>query len=198
MSASAYHVDIRTRKIRGVIGVLCLSSRGRNGRKVTVPFSSVDLLQALSAGLLVGSAYALMCIGLGIIFGSMNVINFAQGDFLMLGMYAAFYLTAGYGVLTFLGPYGGPIVAAFLAGPIVFLIGWVLHRFIVARVTGAGVAQIAGAGAYGQILVTLGISLILQNGGFVLFASAPGGFPPPLSAPSLRYGTPPRSPPPLP
>ncbi len=169
MSASAYHVDIRTRKIRGVIGVLCLSSRGRNGRKVTVPFSSVDLLQALSAGLLVGSAYALMCIGLGIIFGSMNVINFAQGDFLMLGMYAAFYLTTGFGVLAFLGPYGGPIVAAFLAGPIVFAIGWVLHRFIVARVTGAGVAQIAGAGAYGQILVTLGISLILQNGGLIVF-----------------------------
>jgi Branched-chain amino acid transport system / permease component len=134
-------------KIRGVIGALCLSSRPQEARKVAVPFSSVDLLQALSAGLLVGSAYALMCIGLGIIFGSMNVINFAQGDFLMLGMYAAFYLTAGYGVLTFLGPYGGPIVAAFLAGPIVFAIGWVLHRFIVARVTGAGVAQIAGAGA---------------------------------------------------
>ena len=66
---------------------------------MAVPFSAVDLLQALSAGLLVGSAYALMCIGLGIIFGSMNVINFAQGDFLMLGMYAAFYLVAGYGVL---------------------------------------------------------------------------------------------------
>src|ERR1700738_2356 len=117
---------------------------GRSGWKVAVPFSSVDLLQALSAGLLVGSAYALMCIGLGIIFGSMNVINFAQGDFLMLGMYAAFYLTTGFGVLMFLGPYAGPIVAAFLAGPIVFVIGWVLHRFIVARVTGAGVSQIAG------------------------------------------------------
>src|SRR5437879_11818548 len=99
-----------------------------------MPFSEVDFLQALAAGILVGSAYALMCIGLGIIFGSMNVINFAQGDFLMLGMYAAFYLTAGYGVLTFLSPYGGPIVAPFLAGPIVFLIGWVMHRFIVDRV----------------------------------------------------------------
>src|SRR5258707_10959373 len=123
MSASAYHVDIRTRKIRGVIGVLCLSSRGRNGRKVTVPFSSVDLLQALSAGLLVGSAYALMCIGLGIIFGSMNVINFAQGDFLMLGMYAAFYLTAGYGVLTFLRPSGGPLRRRLSGRPLALFLG---------------------------------------------------------------------------
>jgi branched-chain amino acid transport system permease protein len=150
--------------------------------------SLVDFLQALSAGLLVGSAYALMCIGLGIIFGSMRVINFAQGDFLMLGMYAAFYLTTGYGVLTFLGPYGGPIVAAFLAGPIVFGVGWLLHKFIVSRVTGAGVAQIEGAGAYGQILVTLGISLILQNGGLILFGSTPTGIRTPLSRRSWEIG----------
>ncbi len=64
-----------------------------------MPFSLVDFLQALTAGILVGSAYALMCVGLGIIFGAMRVINFAQGDFLMLGMYAAFYLATGAGVL---------------------------------------------------------------------------------------------------
>src|SRR6201989_494570 len=96
--------------------------------------SLVDFLQALSAGILVGSAYALMCIGLGIIFGSMRVINFAQGDFLMLGMYVAFYLTTGSGILAFLGPYAGPIIAAFLAGPVVFAVGWLVHRFIVSRV----------------------------------------------------------------
>ncbi|HYU11900.1 MAG TPA: branched-chain amino acid ABC transporter permease [Stellaceae bacterium] len=153
-----------------------------------MPFSAVDFLQALAAGILVGSAYALMCIGLGIIFGAMRVINFAQGDFLMLGMYAAFYLTTGFGVLAFLGPYGGPIVAAFLAGPLVFALGWVLHRFIVARVTGAGVAQIEGAGAYGQIIVTLGLSLILQNGGLILFGSTPTGVRTPLSRQSWEIG----------
>ena len=138
-----------------------------------MPFSLVDFLQALAAGILVGSAYALMCIGLGIIFGTMRVINFAQGDFLMLGMYAALYLATGAGLSAFFGPSAGPIVAAFLAGPIVFAFGWLLHRFIVARVTGAGAAQIEGAGAYGQILVTLGISLILQNGGLIVFGSTP-------------------------
>jgi branched-chain amino acid transport system permease protein len=64
----------------------------------------------------------------------------------------------------------------------------VLHRFIVARVTGAGVAQIAGAGAYGQILVTLGISLILQNGGLILFGSTPVGIRTPLSRQSWEIG----------
>src|SRR5438309_3846723 len=153
-----------------------------------MPFSEVDFLQALAAGILVGSAYALMCIGLGIIFGSMNVINFAQGDFLMLGMYAAFYLVTGWGVLAFLGPYAGPIIAAFLAGPIVFGLGWLLHRFIVSRVTGAGVAQIEGAGAYGQILVTLGESLILQYGGLDVFGSTPTGVRTALSRSSWEIG----------
>ncbi len=150
--------------------------------------SLAAFLQALAAGVTVGGAYALMCIGLGIIFGSMRVINFAQGDFLMLGMYAAFYLTAGYGILNFLGPYAGPIIAAFLAGPIVFAIGWVVHRFVVSRVTGAGVASSEGAGAYGQIIVTLGLSLILQNGGLIVFGSTPEGIRTPLSRRSWEIG----------
>ncbi|MGE3782605.1 MAG: branched-chain amino acid ABC transporter permease [Alphaproteobacteria bacterium] len=153
-----------------------------------MPFLMIDFWQALAAGILVGSAYALMCVGLNIIFGAMRVINFAQGDFLMLGMYAAFYLTAGYGVLTFLGPYAGPIVAAFFAGPIVFAIGWLVHRFIVSRVTGAGVASIEGAGHYGQILVTLGLSLILTNGGLIVFGSTPVGVRTPLSRQSWEIG----------
>jgi branched-chain amino acid transport system permease protein len=153
-----------------------------------MPFTTVDFLQALAAGVLVGSAYALMCVGLGIIFGSMNVINFAQGDFLMLGMYAAFYLVTGWGVLAFLGPYAGPIIAAFLAGPVVFALGWLLHRFIVSRVTGAGAAQTEGAGAYGQIIVTLGISLILQNGGLILFGSTPETVRTPFASSAFQIG----------
>src|SRR5215472_6713255 len=144
-----------------------------------MPFSLVDFLQALTAGVLVGAAYALMCVGLGIIFGAMRVVNFAQGDFLMIGMYAAFYLATGAGLSALLGPSAGPIVAA---------LGWVLHRFIVARVTGAGAAQTEGAGAYGQIITTLGISLILQNGGLIVFGSAPTGIRTPLSRSSWEIG----------
>src|SRR5690242_11355121 len=147
-----------------------------------------DFLQALAAGLLVGGAYALMCIGLGIIFGSMRVVNFAQGEFLMLGMYAAFFLTTGYGVLSFLGPYAAPIAAAFLAGPIVFALGWLLHRLLVSRVTGSGVLGAAGDGHYAQIILTLGISLILQNGGLLVFGSSPTAIRTPLSRASWELG----------
>jgi hypothetical protein len=59
------------------------AAAARYGR--AMPFSLIDFLQALAAGVLVGATYALMCVGLGIIFGAMRVINFAQGDFLMLG-----------------------------------------------------------------------------------------------------------------
>ena len=76
---------------------------------------AIDFLQALAAGLMVGGTYGLMCVGLGIIFGVMRVVNFAQGDFMMLGMYFAFYLVTGFGVLAFLGPYAGPIAGAVLA-----------------------------------------------------------------------------------
>jgi len=60
---------------------------------------AVDFFQAVTAGLLVGGTYGLMCVGLGIIFGVMRVVNFAQGDFMMLGMYATYYLVTGFGVL---------------------------------------------------------------------------------------------------
>ena len=88
----------------------------------------IDFFQALVAGLLVGGTYGLMCVGLGIIFGVMRVVNFAQGDFMMLGMYVAYYLVTGFGVLAFLGPYVGPVVGAALAGPVVYVIGWLLHK----------------------------------------------------------------------
>ena len=57
-----------------------------------------NVLQALTAGLLIGAIYGLMCVGLALIFGVMRVINFAQGDFMMLGMYAAFYFFTALGV----------------------------------------------------------------------------------------------------
>jgi len=96
-----------------------------------LPQFLVGFLQALAAGVTVGGAYALMCIGLGIIFGSMRVINFAQGDFLMLGMYVAFYLTTGYGILSLLGPYGGPIIAAFVVFHLLHLtIGTIHPKFV--------------------------------------------------------------------
>ena len=56
---------------------------------------------------MVGCLYGLMCVGLALIFGVMRVINFAQGDFLMLGMYLRFSCSRRLGVEALLGPYAG-------------------------------------------------------------------------------------------
>src|SRR6185369_17851155 len=95
-----------------------------------------NFLQALVAGILNGSIYGLMCVGLGLIFGIMRVINFAQGEFLMLGMYSTLYIVTSLGVAAVFGPYLGPFVGAVASGLLLFLGGYVLHGYLFSRVTG--------------------------------------------------------------
>ncbi len=147
-----------------------------------------NFLQALTAGILIGALYGLMCTGLGIIFGVMRVINFAQGDLLMLGMYFAWYMFTGFGILSFMGPYVGPIAAAILAGPALFVFGYYLHRLLISQVTGIRVAGLEGEGHYAQLILTLGIALVLQNGGLLLFGSEVASIRTPLSASAWEIG----------
>ena len=147
-----------------------------------------NILQALVAGMLVGSVYGLMCVGLGLIYGVMRVINFAQGDFLMLGMYATFYLCGWLGLGQWLGPYLGPVVAAVLGAVVVYGFGVFLHRTLLSRVTGMRVAGTESEGHYPQLILTLGMSLIIANGGLILFGSMPHNIRTPLSASAWEIG----------
>jgi branched-chain amino acid transport system permease protein len=147
-----------------------------------------SVANAITAGVTIGCIYGLMCIGLGLIFGIMKVVNFAQGELLMLGMFASFYLVTGGGVLAFLGPYIGPFVGALLAGPIVFVFGAMLHKFLISRVSGLRTAGSIDDGHFGQLIVTLGISLILQNGGMIVFGTIPVTVRTPLSSSAFLVG----------
>jgi len=147
-----------------------------------------SFLQALVAGLLIGSYYGLMCVGLSVIFGVMRVINFAQGDFMMLGMYVAYYLFVGAGLGIVLGDVWGPYLVAILAGPPIFVLGYLTHRLLVGRVTGIGGRALEAEGHYAQLILTLGIALILQNGGLFLFGSAPVSISTPLSYTAWEVG----------
>jgi branched-chain amino acid transport system permease protein len=147
-----------------------------------------NFLQALTAGLLTGAIYGLMCVGLSVIFGVMRVINFAHGDFMMLGMYVAFYAFGLLGMQAAFGAEAAPYVAAVLAAPAVFLAGVLTHRFLVSKVTGMRGSGLAAEGHYAQLILTLGVALVLQNGGLYLFGSAPVSIPTPLASSAWEVG----------
>ena len=147
-----------------------------------------DFLQAMVAGLLTGANYGLMCVGLSLIFGVMRVINYAQGDFMMLGMYAAYYLFTLFGVHLLLGPTFAPYIAALAAGPVIYLLGILIHKFLISKVTGVRGSALEADGHYAQLILTLGIALIMQNGGLYLFGSSPVTIQTPLSSSAWELG----------
>ena len=104
-------------------------------------------LQALAAGLALGSIYGLMCIGLAVIFGIMRVINFAQGEFLMLGMYSAFWLFSLYAL--------DPIVTLPLTVLMLFAFGVLLYKLVIQRIVNAPMLS--------QIFTTFGLMILLRG-----------------------------------
>jgi branched-chain amino acid transport system permease protein len=105
------------------------------------------LLQTLLSGLLIGLIYALVAVGLTIIFGVMDVVNFAHGEFLMLGMYASFWLYALFAL--------DPLVTLPLTTLMLFAFGVLLYRFLVRR--------IADAPMLSQIFTTFGLMILLRG-----------------------------------
>jgi len=117
--------------------------------------NSVVLSQTVVSGLLLGGVYALVAVGLTLIFGVMKILNFAHGDFLMLGMYFAFLLSIMFGI--------DPYISAILALPLFFGLGWIVQSCLIRPVLRAPENI--------QILLTVGLSLFLQN--FALFLFSP-------------------------
>jgi len=104
-----------------------------------------------------------MSIGLALIFGVMRVVNFAQGDFMMLGMYLTyFYALSGI----------DPLLGALFTIPPFFLLGWVVHRGLLARVTGGGDPQ---RQMDAQLILTLGLSLVITNATTMILTPTPRG-----------------------
>ncbi len=112
-------------------------------------------LQSLISGILIGGVYALIGIGLTIIFGVMRIINFAHGDLLMLGMYGTYYLFTLAGI--------DPFVSIVITIPLMFLYGGFLQKLFINRVLGALPQN--------QILLTIGLGLIMSNTVMLAFTS---------------------------
>jgi branched-chain amino acid transport system permease protein len=116
---------------------------------------SSTLIQVIAGGLLLGAVYALFSSGLTLIWGMMNVINFAHGDFVMLGMYVAFV------VWTLMG--GGPAAAVPMAAVLLASLGIICYFALIRHVMrGPMLAQILG---------TFGLALLLRYSAFWYFGT---------------------------
>jgi branched-chain amino acid transport system permease protein len=113
------------------------------------------LAQAVINGLLIGGIYALVSIGVTLIFGVVKIVNFAQGEFVMIGMYISFFLANQFGV--------DPIVSLVVSMPVLFVVGVLVQHFLIRRVLGPNDMP--------QIFLTFALSLLLLNLALMLFSA---------------------------
>jgi branched-chain amino acid transport system permease protein len=111
--------------------------------------------QAVVNGLLIGGIYALVSIGITLIFGVVKVVNFAQGEFVMIGMYISFFLASRFGI--------DPLVSLLISMPLLFIVGVGLQHFLIRRVLKLGDMP--------QIFLTFALSLLLTNLALLLFTA---------------------------
>lgn len=113
------------------------------------------LAQAVINGLLIGGIYALVSIGVTLIFGVVKIVNFAQGEFVMIGMYISFFLATQFGI--------DPLVSLVVSMPVLFLAGVLIQHFLIRRVLGPNDMP--------QIFLTFALSLLLLNLSLMLFTA---------------------------
>jgi branched-chain amino acid transport system permease protein len=108
----------------------------------------VSWLNALIQGTLLGGLYALFAAGLSIIFGVMRQVNIAHGDLIVLSAYVAYLVTQAFGI--------DPLLSILIVAPIMGLLGYLLQRVIFNPTLGSDILP--------PLLVSFGISVIIQNG----------------------------------
>jgi len=113
------------------------------------------IAQAVINGLLIGGIYALVSIGVTLIFGVVKIVNFAQGEFVMIGMYISFFLFTQFGI--------DPIVSLVVSMPALFIIGVLIQHFLIRRVLGQNDMP--------QIFLTFALSLLILNLSLMLFTA---------------------------
>lgn len=133
----------------------------------------MNWLDILVQGVLLGGLYALFAAGLSLVFGIMRLVNLAHGDLIVFAAFAILLIVSTLGL--------NPFLAALLAAPLMFALGWALQRFVLNRVLGKDILP--------PLLVTFGLSVALQNGLLEAFSAdtrrIPAG---PLESASLDLG----------
>jgi branched-chain amino acid transport system permease protein len=134
---------------------------------------SDQLVVQLMNGLLIGFMYSLIAIGLTMIWGVMNIINFAHADFLMIGMFTSFWLYTLYGI--------DPLFSIPVCAVLLFVMGWLIYKYLVSKVmTGPALAQ---------LVVTFGVSIFIANTAVLLWSPDFRMIEKPLLAGTWNFGT---------
>lgn len=120
-------------------------------------FSPDVIFQGLISGILIGGIFALLSVGLTLIWGVMRIINFAHGEFFMVAMYIVYFLVYKGG--------WDPYLTLIVSVPLVFLFGIIVYRFTI--------QPILAHPAMNQIMLTLGLSIALSSLAQVLFSADP-------------------------
>ena len=115
------------------------------------------LIQGALSGLLIGGVYGLIALGLNLVFGTMRVVNFAQGSLLMVAMFMTYWLH----VLTGLHPYLTPLVTV----PVLFGVGYAIQLLLITPL----LAREKAREPMSVLLMTLGLALLLENLALLLF-----------------------------
>jgi len=115
------------------------------------------LPQVLINGILIGSFYSLIAMGLNIIFGVMKVVNFCQGELLMIGMYSSYFLVTIFGM----DPYSTLVIVVIL----MFIIGGLIQFGLITPILSKD-----GSGS-SQIFLTVGLALLFQNIALLSFSA---------------------------
>ncbi|RLG76878.1 MAG: branched-chain amino acid ABC transporter permease [Thermoprotei archaeon] len=123
-------------------------------------------------GVLMGMLYSLIALGLALIFGVMDIINFAHGDFVMIAAYLAWV----FAMATFIDP----SVMAIITVPLFFVIGLAIYKLVIEPVLGAEPLI--------QIAVTVGLGYVLQNMALAVWKAEPKSFPDPWFNYSIELG----------
>ncbi|MBX9649144.1 MAG: branched-chain amino acid ABC transporter permease [Xanthobacteraceae bacterium] len=131
-----------------------------------------ELYQALAQGLLIGSTYGLLALGMGLVYGVSGVVNFSHGDFISLGMFMCLAL---YSALS-LDPY----VSVIITVPVMTAIGALVYLFLIRPMVGHQFLMV--------VQLTLGLSLVLQNGILMVFGGQPARTPSVVESKLLLLG----------
>jgi branched-chain amino acid transport system permease protein len=113
----------------------------------------VTFLDVVIGGLIMGGIYALIAVGLGLQYGVGRVLNVSHGEFIMLGAFATWTMFTVFGI--------SPLISLVICGPVLFILGFIIHRTLFQYLRGT--AESIGAFADSSLLASFGLLFIIQN-----------------------------------